>query len=87
MAGPGHGHRARAAHNEEFSLPVTPLSLLQQTRRPTGSSWSPTTAPTAPSTWRWASRSFETVGNTHKKGGALNQALAHLLPGRATTTS
>lgn len=70
------------AHNEEVSLPATLHSLTQQ-------SWQPDrvivvadncTDGTVRVAITEGVEVFETVGNTHKKGGALNQALADLLP-------
>jgi cellulose synthase/poly-beta-1,6-N-acetylglucosamine synthase-like glycosyltransferase len=70
------------AHNEEFSLPTTLGALREQTRPPdrvivVADNCSDRTADIAR---EMGFEAFETVGNTHKKGGALNQALAVLLP-------
>lgn len=70
------------AHNEEASLPATLASLAAQTRPPDrviviADNCTDSTAAIARDSGHEA---FETVGNTHKKGGALNQALAWLLP-------
>jgi len=71
------------AHNEERSLPHTLTSLQQQTRPPqrvivVADNCTDGTVAVARA---HGADVFETVGNTHKKGGALNQALADLLPG------
>ncbi|MGF6824282.1 biofilm PGA synthesis N-glycosyltransferase PgaC [Microbacterium sp. ZKA21] len=70
------------AHNEEASLPETLRSLQQQTTPPTrvvvvADNCTDGTVRVAR---EHGADVFETVGNTHKKGGALNQALADLLP-------
>lgn len=70
------------AHNEEASLPETLRSLQQQTTPPTrvivvADNCTDGTVLVAR---EHGADVFETVGNTHKKGGALNQALADLLP-------
>lgn len=70
------------AHNEERSLPHTLSSLQQQTRPPqrvivVADNCTDSTVEVA---HQHGADVFETVGNTHKKGGALNQALADLLP-------
>lgn len=70
------------AHNEEASLPLTLRSLGEQTLRPTrivvvADNCTDGTVEVAA---RHGADVFETVGNTHKKGGALNQALQNLLP-------
>ena len=70
------------AHNEESSLPHTLTSLQQQTRPPqrvivVADNCTDRTVEVAR---RHGADVFETVGNTHKKGGALNQALTDLLP-------
>lgn len=70
------------AHNEEASLPSTLQSLRRQTRQPSrvivvADNCTDRTADVA----RLHNADVhETVGNTHKKGGALNQALRELLP-------
>ncbi|MFE6736037.1 glycosyltransferase [Microbacterium sp. NPDC057650] len=70
------------AHNEESSLPATLLSLQQQSTAPdrvlvVADNCTDRTVEVARS---HGADVFETVGNTHKKGGALNQALEDLLP-------
>ncbi|HWV50238.1 MAG TPA: glycosyltransferase family 2 protein [Microbacterium sp.] len=70
------------AHNEEASLPGTLRSLQQQSVPPTrvivvADNCTDGTVRVARA---HGADVFETVGNTHKKGGALNQALADLLP-------
>lgn len=70
------------AHNEERSLPFTLESLKSQSMPPArvlvvADNCTDQTAEVARSL---GADVFETVGNTHKKGGALNQALADLLP-------
>lgn len=70
------------AHNEEASLPLTLRSLSQQTAPPArilvvADNCTDGTVRVAR---EHGADVFETVGNTHKKGGALNQALADLLP-------
>jgi len=76
------------AHNEEVSLAPTIASLHSQSHRPervivVADNCTDSTVTVAR---RAGVEVFESVRNTHKKGGALNQALKHLLPGRATTT-
>ena len=71
------------AHNEEASLPLTLRSLQQQTAPPArvvvvADNCTDRTVAVAR---EHGAEVFETVGNTHKKGGALNQALQDLLPG------
>ncbi|MDP1877615.1 MAG: glycosyltransferase family 2 protein [Actinomycetota bacterium] len=71
------------AHNEEFSLPTTLSALLEQTRKPdrvlvVADNCTDRTVEIAR---EMGFDAFETVDNVHKKGGALNQALADLLPG------
>lgn len=71
------------AHDEAASLPITLAALAKQTRRPdrvvvVADNCTDDTADIAR---RFGHEVVETVGNTHKKGGALNQALASLLPG------
>jgi cellulose synthase/poly-beta-1,6-N-acetylglucosamine synthase-like glycosyltransferase len=71
------------AHNEEASLPVTLAALAKQTRSPdrvivVADNCTDRTADIAR---EFGYEAFETVGNTHKKGGALNQALGKILPG------
>lgn len=70
------------AHNEEASLPLTLRSLTKQTVPPTrvivvADNCTDRTVEVARA---HGADVFETVGNTHKKGGALNQALHDLLP-------
>ncbi len=70
------------AHNEAASLPVTLASLAEQSRPPdhvvvVADNCTDDTVAIARALGHEA---FETVDNTHKKGGALNQALARLLP-------
>lgn len=70
------------AHNEEYSLPTTLAALGRQTRPPDrviviADNCTDSTATIARDMGHEA---FETVRNTHKKGGALNQALGLLLP-------
>jgi cellulose synthase/poly-beta-1,6-N-acetylglucosamine synthase-like glycosyltransferase len=81
------GRRARVtvlvpAHDEEFSLPTTLRALGLQSRQPDrviviADNCTDGTAAIARGMGHEA---IETVGNTHKKGGALNQALRRLLP-------
>lgn len=71
------------AHDEAASLPITLAALAEQTRRPdrvvvVADNCTDDTADIAR---LFGHEVVETVGNTHKKGGALNQALASLLPG------
>ncbi|WP_245861278.1 glycosyltransferase family 2 protein [Microbacterium aurantiacum] len=70
------------AHNEEASLPLTLESLKAQSSPPTrvlvvADNCTDRTVAVARA---HGADVFETVGNTHKKGGALNQALEDLLP-------
>lgn len=70
------------AHNEEATLPTTLTALAQQTRLPdrvivVADNCSDRTVQIAR---EMGHEAFETVDNTHKKGGALNQALSLLLP-------
>ena len=70
------------AHNEEVTLPVTLAALGRQTRPPDriiviADNCTDRTIEIARELGHEA---FETIGNTHKKGGALNQALSGLLP-------
>ena len=70
------------AHNEEASLPATIASLRAQTSPPdrvivVADNCTDGTVRVAREA---GAEVFETVANTHKKGGALNQALAGLLP-------
>lgn len=70
------------AHNEQASLPATLLSLQQQSTPPdrvlvVADNCTDRTVEVAR---QHGAAVFETVGNTHKKGGALNQALEDLLP-------
>lgn len=70
------------AHNEEMSLPITLEALRRQTRRPDRvivvSDNSSDRTPAIPA--EFGHECFETVENEHKKGGALNQVLAKILP-------
>jgi len=72
------------AHNEQASLPATIASLLSQSHRPervvvVADNCTDATAALA----REAGvEVFESVDNTKKKAGALNQALKWLLPGQ-----
>lgn len=84
---PPPGQRVRVtvlvpAHNEESALPTTLDALARQTRLPdrvivVADNCSDRTAAIAR---EMGHEAFETVGNVHKKGGALNQALSALLP-------
>lgn len=84
---PQPGDRVRVtvvvpAHNEEATLPTTLAALSQQTRRPdrvivVADNCTDRTAAIA---HEMGYEAFETVDNTHKKGGALNQVLATILP-------
>ncbi len=70
------------AHNEEFSLPATLMALDEQTRSPdrvvvVADNCTDGTVAVAR---ELGHETFETVNNFHRKGGALNQALSHLLP-------
>ena len=70
------------AHNEEFSLPVTLEALGRQTRPPdrvivVADNCTDRTVEIA---HEMGYEALESVNNVHKKGGALNQALATLLP-------
>jgi len=70
------------AHNEEFSLPVTLAALKQQTRAPdrvivVADNCTDRTVQIAE---EMGYEAIESVDNVHKKGGALNQALALVLP-------
>jgi cellulose synthase/poly-beta-1,6-N-acetylglucosamine synthase-like glycosyltransferase len=70
------------AHNEEASLGATLASLWQQEPPPSrvivvADNCTDATPAVAR---RYGAEVFESVDNTHKKGGALNQALRHLLP-------
>lgn len=72
------------AHNEEASLPSTLASLLAQSHRPdriivVADNCTDSTADAAR---RAGVEVIESVGNTQKKAGALNQALTGLLPGQ-----
>ncbi|MDH2415723.1 glycosyltransferase family 2 protein [Nocardioides sp. CER19] len=72
------------AHDEEASLPGTLSSLAQQQPPPdrvvvVADNCTDRTVEIARA---HGAEVFETVGNTHKKGGALNQALRYLLPGQ-----
>jgi poly-beta-1,6-N-acetyl-D-glucosamine synthase len=70
------------AHNEEASLPATIASLLAQSHRPerivvVADNCTDGTVAVALAA---GVEVMESVGNTHKKAGALNQALRRLLP-------
>jgi biofilm PGA synthesis N-glycosyltransferase PgaC len=70
------------AHNEESSLPSTLAALREQTRPPdrvivVADNCTDRTVEIA---HEFGYESFSSVDNKHKKGGALNQALAVLLP-------
>lgn len=70
------------AHNEEASLPVTLAALGRQTRPPdrvivVADNCTDRTVDVA---HEMGHETYETVDNSHRKGGALNQALGHLLP-------
>ena len=72
------------AHNEEASLPATLTSLAQQQPPPdrvvvVADNCTDRTVELARA---HGAEVFETHRNTHKKGGALNQALRDLLPGQ-----
>jgi cellulose synthase/poly-beta-1,6-N-acetylglucosamine synthase-like glycosyltransferase len=70
------------AHNEEMCLETTLRSLLEQSHRPkrivvVADNCTDTTVDIARTL---GADVFETNGNQHKKAGALNQALARILP-------
>ncbi len=70
------------AHNEEASLPLTLASLRSQRQLPdrvlvVADNCTDRTVEVARA---HGADVYETVGNVHKKGGALNQALRDLLP-------
>lgn len=70
------------AHNEEVSLPATIASLRAQSHRPeriivVADNCTDTTVEIAR---RAGVEVFESVGNTQKKAGALNQVLRQILP-------
>jgi cellulose synthase/poly-beta-1,6-N-acetylglucosamine synthase-like glycosyltransferase len=70
------------SHNEELILPTTLPSLLSQSRRPervivVADNCTDATVDIARAN---GVEVYESVGNTEKKAGALNQALAGLLP-------
>ncbi|WP_245530283.1 glycosyltransferase family 2 protein [Cellulomonas flavigena] len=72
------------AHNEQASLPATLASLLAQSHRPervivVADNCTDATVDVARAA---GVEVVETVGNTRKKAGALNQVLAGLLPGQ-----
>lgn len=72
------------AHNEEASLPATIASLLTQSHRPerivvVADNCTDGTVEVAR---RAGVEVIESVGNTQKKAGALNQALRQVLPGQ-----
>lgn len=71
------------AHNEEQSLPLTLAALQEQSFVPqriivVADNCTDSTVEIA---LAHGVEVFESVDNIHKKGGALNQALAHILPG------
>lgn len=71
------------AHDEEQCIAEALRSVWVQTRPPdrvvvVADNCSDRTAEVAS---RWGAEVFETVGNRHKKAGALNQALEDVLPG------
>ena len=70
------------AHNEEYSLPTTLAALAQQTRPPDSVIVvaDNCTDRTVAIAHEMGHEAFESVNNAHKKGGALNQVLAALLP-------
>ncbi|WP_427133910.1 glycosyltransferase family 2 protein [Pseudarthrobacter sp. S9] len=73
------------AYNEQASLPSTLASLLAQSHRPeriivVADNCTDSTADLAR---RAGVEAIESVGNTQKKAGALNQALKQLLPGQS----
>ena len=84
---PQPGRRVRVtvvvpAHNEEATLPTTLAALAEQTRLPdrvivVADNCTDGTVGIARD---MSHEAFETVRNIHKKGGALNQVLARLLP-------
>lgn len=70
------------AHNEEASIPFTLQALVEQTRPPdriivVADNCTDATVEIAKS---MGHEVFETVDNVHRKGGALNQVLASVLP-------
>lgn len=76
------------AHNEERDLAVSVLSVLRQTHRPNriiviSDNSTDRTVQVARSFADQGVEVVETVGNRHRKAGALNQVLAQLLPGLA----
>ncbi|GAA1128599.1 glycosyltransferase family 2 protein [Arthrobacter flavus] len=72
------------SHNEEVSLPATIASLLEQSHPPDRVIVvADNCTDSTPEVARGAGvEVFISVDNEHKKGGALNQALAQLLPGQ-----
>ncbi|MCB5274711.1 Poly-beta-1,6-N-acetyl-D-glucosamine synthase [Arthrobacter sp. SO5] len=72
------------AHNEEASLPLTLTSLMDQSHPPeriivVADNCTDGTVAVCRAA---GVEVYETVGNIHKKGGALNQVLSKLLPGQ-----
>jgi cellulose synthase/poly-beta-1,6-N-acetylglucosamine synthase-like glycosyltransferase len=72
------------AHNEEVSLPATIASLQSQSHAPgriivVADNCTDSTVQVA---LQAGVEVIESVGNTNKKAGALNQALTQLLPGQ-----
>ena len=70
------------AHNEEKIVGQAVGALGEQVRRPerivvVADNCTDSTVPLAR---KMGAEVFETTGNTHKKAGALNQALNHFLP-------
>jgi len=70
------------AHNEADILPVTLAALKQQSRQPdrvivVADNCTDATVEIAT---RMGYETFSTIGNTHKKAGALNQVLGGILP-------
>ncbi len=74
------------AHNEEDCLPDALYSLTKQTRRPdrivvvADNCTDRTIEVVQPYRVGFCVEVIETVGNRHKKAGALNQALGEILP-------
>jgi cellulose synthase/poly-beta-1,6-N-acetylglucosamine synthase-like glycosyltransferase len=74
------------AHNEEDCLPDALYSLVRQTRKPdrvvvvADNCTDRTIEVVEPYRVGFCVEVFETVGNRHKKAGALNQALGEILP-------
>jgi cellulose synthase/poly-beta-1,6-N-acetylglucosamine synthase-like glycosyltransferase len=86
-AGPVRVTALVPAHNEEASIPETLAALGRQSRPPDrvvviADNCTDTTVDIARA---MGHEVFETVGNTHKKGGALNQVLVNVLPTMAAS--